>query len=310
MEKSFRSLALACTAIGLLAAACQPQAKPHAVAHSRPETKAGIAANAQPATAAHLPVVTHLGPDEASAEDRTRVEIGAPVPNISAFLTANNLAPLWQADFGQRENDYPRPTVLDGFYGAEHRHIAFIFDSVEPDTAQVGAFRVRGRSRFRKSITPFAGAITVVGIRSMKAFLDLDSAEVAQARSYTATARFVLHEDSTATGAGTFQGTAHLDFYRLGTGKLDLLQTFPDKAFPSGGGGLLFRGQWRSRRTGRQQAVAFANYSQSVVPDAMSDLYLGDRGENINPKYAGLDWSEAWENEEWWAKSPKPSLNL
>ncbi|GAB3572816.1 hypothetical protein GCM10027345_04640 [Hymenobacter daeguensis] len=269
-----------------------------------------MVASGRPATATPPPVVTHLGPDEASAENPTQVEIGPAVPNVSAFLTANDLAPLWQADFGQRENNYPRPTVLDGFYGAEHRHIAFIFDSVVPDTAQAGSFRVRGRSRFRKNITPFAGTISVVGIRAMKAFLDLDSAETAQARSYTATARFVLREDSTATGAGTFRGTAYLDFYRLGTGKLDLLQTFPDKAFPAGGGGLLFRGQWRSQRTGRRQVVAFANYPQAVVPDAMTDLYIGDRGENINPKYAGLDWSDAWENEEWWAKPAKPLLSL
>jgi hypothetical protein len=42
----------------------------------------------------------------------------------------------------------------------------------------------------------------------------------------------------------------------------------------------------------------------------MQDLYIGERGETINPKYAGLDWSEAWENDEWWAKSPKPQLTL
>ena len=42
----------------------------------------------------------------------------------------------------------------------------------------------------------------------------------------------------------------------------------------------------------------------------MADLYLGERDVYINPKYAGLDWNEAWENDEWWADSPKPKLSL
>ena len=47
-----------------------------------------------------------------------------------------------------------------------------------------------------------------------------------------------------------------------------------------------------------------------VVPEALAKLGIGDRSEEVNPNLAELGWNEAWENDEWWADSPKPSLNL
>jgi hypothetical protein len=229
---------------------------------------------------------------------------------MPAFLAANNLAPLWQSDYGHQANDSSRPTILDGFYGDEHRHISVLFERVQRDEQQPNVFRVQGRTRYKKNITPFEGTITVEALKPLKAYLDLDSVEEARARAYTATARFVLREDPATNGAGVYQGTAMMDFYQLASGKLELVQMMSDASLPTDGGGLLFRGQWKSNRTGRQQAVAFANYPEAVLPNAMKDLYIGERGETLNPKYAGLDWSEAWENEEWWAKSPKPTLSL
>jgi hypothetical protein len=290
---------LAFAGIGLLAA-CHSQTKmAAAVATKQAETPAVVAnseasGNATSAQPQVLPAATGA----------------APASDVVAFLKANNLAPLWQADFGRQGNSSARPTILDGFYGDEYRHIAFIFERVVRDATQPYVFRVQGKTRYKKDITAFDGTITVDGIKPLTVFLDLDSATQASARSYTATARFELREDPTATGAGTYRGTALMDFYRLDFGKLDLAETLPDNELPTGGGGLLFRGQWHSNHTKRQQAVAFATYTQAVLPDTMTDFYLGDRGESINPKYARLDWSEAWENEEWWAKSPKPTLSL
>jgi len=287
----------------LLAVACQPQAKPSTAARAKPAVTV-VAAQPAPAveTLMSAPiadtVAMHLSP------------LAPPVRDAAAFLAVNNLAPLWQADFNPDGESHVRPAILDGFYGPEHRHIAVIIDRAEQDSIQPQLFRVRGRTRYRKSITPFEGTITVQALKPMRIFLDLDSVAQAQARAYTATARFVLREDTTTIGAGTYQGNALLDFYRLPSGRLDFTRTFPDPQLPTGGGGLLFRGQWQSRRTGRRQPVAFAYYTQAVLPDTMADLYIGDRGENINPKYAGLDWNSIWENDEWWAKSPKPKLSL
>lgn len=46
------------------------------------------------------------------------------------------------------------------------------------------------------------------------------------------------------------------------------------------------------------------------MPQALKSLRLGDRSEEINPNLAKLGWNEAWENDEWWATSPKSSLSL
>lgn len=289
--------------VSLLAAACQPQAKPATTTLAKPAVTV-VAAQRAPAVETEAPapladtVAMHLSP------------LAPPVRDVAAFLAANNLAPLWQADFNPDGESHVRPTILDGFYGPEHRHIAFIIDQAQQDSIQPQLFRVRGRTRYRKSITPFEGTITVQAVKPMRVFLDLDSAAEAQARAYSATARFVLREDTSTTGAGTYQGSALLDFYRLPSGRLDFARAFPDPQLPTGGGGLLFRGQWQSRRTGGRKPVAFAYYPQAVLPNTMADLYIGDRGENINPKYAGLDWNSIWENDEWWAKSPKPTLSL
>ena len=279
---------------GLLAAACQPQNKPTATGAAPPAAEAPVSA-----VAVRKPAPVTAAP------------VAEPLPqNVFAFLAANNLAPLWQANFGQSANTSARPTILDGFYGAEHRHISVILEQVEQDARQPNVFRVHGRTRYRKNITPFDGTITVTGLKTLNGPIDLDSAAAAQARAYTATARFELHEEASAAGAGTYQGTALMDFYREASGKLNFVQEMPSSDLPTGGGGLLFRGQWQSLRSGRRQEVAFATYAQAVVPDAMQDLYIGDRGETVNPKYARLDWNEAWENDEWWAKSPKPKLSL
>jgi hypothetical protein len=293
MNQSLRCLTLACAGAGLLAA-CQPQAKPEKNASAAPAASAQASAPNAAQTSAVLVV-------------EKSVTSAAPA---QGFLAANDLAPLWQADYDRKANDGSRPIILDGFYGDEHRHIAVMLERVRRDAAQPNVFQVQGRTRYKKNITPFEGTITVSGLKPLKAVLDLDSAAEATARAYTATARFVLREDPAANGAGTYQGTALMDFYRLASGKLELVQIMPDPDLPTGGGGLLFRGEWASNRTARRQAVAFATYPQAVLPDALNDLYIGERGEILNPKYARLDWSEAWENEEWWAKPAKPSLSL
>lgn len=296
MHQPFRSFVFACASAGLLAA-CQPQAKTEEAAVGAP------AATAEPTAPARA--ATDAQPSAVPVANKTSSAV-----NPLVFLAANNLAPLWQADYDQKANDASRPIILDGFYGEEHRHISVLLERVRRDAAQPNVFQVQGRTRYKKNITPFEGTITVEGLKPLKTMLDLDSVEAARAHAYTATARFVLREDPATNGAGTYQGTALMDFYQLASGKLDLVQLMPDTDLPTGGGGLLFRGQWTSNRTGRQQAVAFANYPEAVLPDALKDLYIGERGETLNPKYAGLDWSEAWENEEWWAKSPKPTLSL
>ena len=73
---------------------------------------------------------------------------------------------------------------------------------------------------------------------------------------------------------------------------------------------MLFSGYQISDKTGQRRPVAFANFYGAVVPTALKKLGLGDRVDEVNPNMARLGWNEAWENEEWWADSPKPKALL
>ena len=292
-------------ALALLASACQPRTTPATVESALDAVS--------PAVAVSSTTETGVGEAEAapSPEPAMVTKAVPPVTDVPSFLTINNLAPLWQADFGQDDAGISRPTILDGFFGAEHRHISMLFERVTQDSIDPTVFRVQGRSRFRKNIIPFVGAITVKEIKPYRILLDLDSFALFRTAAYVATARFVLKEDATVAGAGLYQGVAFLDFCRSASGELNIIQTSQsDELGTTGGGGQLFRGQWQSYRTGKQRSVAFATYTKAVLPGTMSDFFLGDRGEGINPKYGGLDWNEAWENDEWWATSPKRALPL
>ncbi|RZK99109.1 MAG: hypothetical protein EOO62_25270 [Hymenobacter sp.] len=77
------------------------------------------------------------------------------------------------------------------------------------------------------------------------------------------------------------------------------------------GGGIKYQGTWTSASTGRTvQALWVENIIGYHGPHAFADFLMGDRGMEINPKYAKLGWDNYWANDEWWAASPKPRLSL
>ena len=222
------------------------------------------------------------------------------------LLQRHNLAPLWA-----NQTQGPAAShAMEGFYGASPYRISFYFTKVERDTADPALFHVTGLDRYHKIITPFTGTIHV---RAVRPFADSLWADVdTTARCFTAIARFVLREDPQTKGAGNYAGQALLDFYQDAEGKIGYAGGMLMDAYknPTRGTGLLFRGTQVSNATGRRQPVAFANFYGAVVPQTLSKLGLGDRSEEVNPNLAKLGWNEAWENDEWWADSPKPKLSL
>ncbi len=264
------------------AAACQHQAPPAA-------TMVHPSATVQSVSAARLPTSTD-----------------SLAPEAAAMLQQYNLAPLWA---NQTELMKEHPT-MEGFYGPAYYRISFYFSKVVRDARQPNVFHVEGLDRYKKVITPFVGTITVQSVQpfTKEMFADIDST----ARAFTAAGRFELKEDPATKGAGRYTGQALLDFSLDARGHLNYAVTLPDLASenPTKGCGLLFRGTQVSNKTGQRHSVAFANYYGVVVPQALKKLGLGDRSEEINPNLAKLGWNEAWENEEWWAQSPSPSLSL
>ena len=254
-------------------------------------------------------IPTRVAPTRPPAAPVRSSAIDSVAPAAWALLRQHNLAPLWAS----RAEGKAAQSAMEGFYGPPYYRISFYFSEVTRDSARPNLFHVTGLNRYKKVITPFTGTITVRALRpfTKEMFLDAAPADSA-APAYTAVARFTLIEDPATKGAGTYTGDGLLDFYLDSQQQLHTAIAHPmaSEHNPTHGAGLVFRGSHVSNQTGRRKSVAFSTDYSMVVPAALAKLGLGDRSEEINPNLARLGWNEAWENDEWWAKSPKPSLSL
>ncbi|MBF9221322.1 hypothetical protein [Hymenobacter ruricola] len=198
---------------------------------------------------------------------------------------------------------------MDGFYGDDDYHIAFYFDSVRRDPRLPTRYHIWGRERFKHVTTSFAGTCTITRLAPLPDTVALLNSQ--QVRAYSAVAAFALRENPHAPGAGRYVGRAYLDFCLDPAGRplpCEFVGIDTGTGNPTKGSGLLFRGMWQSNQTGRTKPVAWAGWYEVVVPDALRKLGLGERGAELSPKLAQHGWGEKWDNEEWWAHSPKPSL--
>jgi hypothetical protein len=104
-----------------------------------------------------------------------------------------------------------------------------------------------------------------------------------------------------------------LDFFLTARGKVELAvsEPFSDVSKnPSKGSGLLFQGVWLDNKTGKSKAASWSSNFLMIVPEALEKIGLGSRADTIYPELAKFGWNDWYENDEWWAKSPKPSLSL
>ena len=83
-----------------------------------------------------------------------------------AFLTANNFDSLFI-------KDYPN----NGFYGEDHYRIEFLFTACVRDAKDPTLYRISGKNRHKKEITPFSGTFRIT---QLSEFTDpnLDTAEI------------------------------------------------------------------------------------------------------------------------------------
>jgi hypothetical protein len=98
----------------------------------------------------------------ASEANHASLPVGKTIVPIADSLTVPMRAMLQHFDFtdlwkGQRHET--ATPVMDGFFGDDHRRIAFVFAEVKQDALQLGLFHVRGKNRFQRLTTPFAGTI-------------------------------------------------------------------------------------------------------------------------------------------------------
>ena len=237
-------------------------------------------------------------------------------PPMRELLRANVLSALWQNIDGYRSKP-----VFEGFFGPDHYHFAMAFTQVERATNDPAVYHVLGKCRYRQNIRPFSGTLTVrritdlsyPGFLQAKSILENRAADSVGGHTYTARAQLQLREEQ-KENSGIFEGEVLLDFYTVPGLQPNLVTVVDhdgiDERFPTRGCGLLLRGKRRNVSTGQVKSFAVAPWVTAVAPDVFKDFMLDERIGQINPKYARLGWNEYWNNDEWWADSPKPSLNL
>ena len=308
MKRTFCLLALAA-----IASNCQPQS---------PDEQVKKVAVDAPATAGDQGAELPLPSLFTAADTLTKP--------MRRLLREHDLSKLWKGNTEYRQQN----PALQGFFGPDHYRFALAFTSVYRDAQHPEVYHVRGKCRYRKNIRPFEGTLTVRQIADLEALWDYEDftpqtqdstlSEAAAADSTTAQyerARQLSHpytlraelqlEEKRADNSGVFLGEAVLNFYVASAGRLGYV-TAPavNKDTPANGSEILLHGSRRNLTTRQVKTFVVAADVFAAAPEVYNDFGIGDRGGEINPKYAKLGWNELWENDEWWADSPKPKLSL
>ena len=238
-----------------------------------------------------------LSPVQKAVIDTTQITAtSALAPETRQFLAKYNVGSLLL-----RQDEGP----LNGFIGPDHYRIEIVFTKVTCDSLEPANYRVEGKSRFKKNILPFRGCIVIdqvidqpkVTKQEQIAFEGRANYEN-QPNAYSAFGHFTLREDSLKNGAGLFKGNIFVDFAVNETG-LFIHEQSPRSA--SKYGGITFEGNWTSFATRQSKLFACAYYIWSYGETVLKNFNVGERGPEVNPKYAKLGWDTYWENEEWWA---------
>ncbi|MGI4875072.1 MAG: hypothetical protein ACRYFX_28290 [Janthinobacterium lividum] len=281
--------------------ACQHHAPPVATATVR-KLPAPPAAAAPPAAVAKLPLLF-------AAADTL-------VAPMRQLLQTYDLSALWQ-----NADDSDNNPTFEGFFGPDHYHFAMVFSQVKRDADNPTRYYVLGKCRYRKNIRPFSGTLTVRQIAGLAypgflqavAISDSNAADSVAGRTYTARAQLQLREE-TKENSGIFEGEVLLDFYVVPSRPVGYVRVYNhegiEPSLPTRGSGLLLQGNRLNVSTGQVKSFTVGPWLAAVAPNVYKDFMLDERMGQINPKYAKLGWNEHWENDEWWAATPKPKLSL
>lgn len=194
-------------------------------------------------------------------------------------------------------------------------------DSLRPELVHL-----KGKARWQKQVTSFTGDVSFARLvdyydqglllsQGEESFIQDTTGEagnITNARAYSASATF--HLLSEAPDSYVLTGEILLDFWLTDKGVAGLVHSPAQGAVlekaPTKGSGLVLSGHWQEAndKAGRPFLVSSDVFLLST--GLIDDFGIGDRGAQVNPKYAKLGWSTYWENDEWWADSPKPKLSL
>ena len=114
-------------------------------------------------------------------------------------------------------------------------------------------------------------------------------------------------QEQEADNSGVFRGEAILNFHVTSTGRLAYVTApFMNKEAPANGSAMLLHGSRRNATTRQIKTFVVSDDVFAAAPEVYKDFGIGDRGGEINPKYAKLGWNELWKNDEWWHDAALP----
>ena len=241
------------------------------------------------------------------AIDSLRIDNATEKPLFFTKLTKNQVNDsLSDLDlsrlFASNNLEEPFSNRFDGLYGKDNYRIEIFFAEASKDEENQTVYHIKGKNRFKKTITPFEGTIT---IDSLIAFedpnidtLNFDHEFIKHKVLYSAIGKFILKEDSTAKGSGVFSGKISMDFLVRNDNSIDLWYFSPKTQ--SKASGFRFIGQWQSYQSKAIKPVIWAKDLFSFANEIIKDFSIGERDIEINPKYRHLGWDNYWEIDEWW----------
>jgi hypothetical protein len=216
--------------------------------------------------------------------------------------------------------------ALDGFFGTNPQRLSLAILQASRDSLHPEIIHVIGKVRNQKQVTDFAGEIrwnsladyydqSLLLSQGEDGFIQDTTSEagnITNARAYAAAATFRFV--GRAPAAYTLTGQIALDFWLMDNGKIGAMHTpgegiVLEKATTKGSGFVL-SGNWNEAKASTNRPFVVSRDVFLLSPGLIKDFGIGDRGAQVNPKYAKMGWSTYWENDEWWASSPKPKLSL
>ena len=211
-----------------------------------------------------------------------------------SLLDSMNLGPLFVVTWPD-----------NGFYGTDHYRIEFIITSMEQTINDPFVYAVKGKNKFKKTISDFEGFIEIKDLMSFND-TNLDTAEINAMdilKTYSVAGDFNFGEDTTKNTSGRFTGTFKADFSTTKDRGLELW--FFSDGTPAKGSGYRFDGNWTSyKNTSQTKPVLWSRDLFRFANDILENFSYGEREIEINPKYRQYGWDNFWEGDEWWNETP------
>jgi hypothetical protein len=222
------------------------------------------------------------------------------LPSQSQLLMqlADTLAPM-QRDTLFRHHDLSglfQTYGQNGFWGPHEQRLEVVFTQVRRDDAVPGTYHLAGLMRVSGMVSSLNGTIE---LRQVRNFFEKAGGV------YIATGPFHFQQHaSSAQQLARLEGLVAIDF-EIERGEPSLFAV--EGAIRPHSRHFAFEGKWTDARTGKKQRVLWANEFAPVANAVLGDFDIGGRMATVNPKYRKYGWTEYFQNDEWWAGSPKPN---